>query len=111
LDEAQLGACAIAYEPVWAIGTGLTATPQQAQDMHQGIRSLLSQINAQVAEQTRILYGGSVNADNAAALFLQPDIDGALVGGASLKLDAFTRIIAAAEEVMRGGDYDTGIER
>ena len=72
------------------------ATPQQAQDMHEGIRAVVRSLDADAAKATRIIYGGSVNADNAAALFAQTDIDGALVGGASLQLDTFTRIIAAA---------------
>ena len=96
LDASQISIGAVAYEPVWAIGTGLTATPQQAQDMHKGIRELLRQIDEHTADETRIIYGGSVKADNAASLFSQPDIDGALVGGASLQLDTFMEIIAAA---------------
>ncbi|MFZ5449799.1 MAG: triose-phosphate isomerase [Thermodesulfobacteriota bacterium] len=86
----------VAYEPVWAIGTGLTATPQQAQEVHAFIRSLLREFMGAVAEEIRIQYGGSVTPDNAAALLAQPDIDGALVGGASLKAELFLPIIAAA---------------
>lgn len=81
-----------AYEPVWAIGTGRTATPQQAQDVHAAIRVSLASIGAGDA---RVLYGGSVNASNAASLFSMPDIDGALVGGASLVAEEFLRIVAA----------------
>lgn len=92
LDTALLSQTVIAYEPVWAIGTGKSATPEQAQAVHAYIRSLLKQHQA---EQVRILYGGSVNATNAAALFAMPDIDGALVGGASLKADEFLSIAAA----------------
>ncbi len=83
----------IAYEPVWAIGTGRTASPEQAQEVHQYIREQLGQ----VGQQVRILYGGSVKPDNAAELFSQPDIDGALVGGASLKAQDFLAICRAAE--------------
>jgi triosephosphate isomerase len=86
----------IAYEPVWAIGTGLTATPAQAQEVHAFIRSLLREFLGAAAETTRILYGGSVTPDNALSLLSEPDIDGALVGGASLKSDSFLKIIAAA---------------
>lgn len=85
----------IAYEPVWAIGTGLTATPAQAQEVHAFIRSLLRESLGPAAETTRILYGGSVTPDNAASLLSEADIDGALVGGASLKADSFLQIIAA----------------
>jgi triosephosphate isomerase len=82
----------IAYEPVWAIGTGLTATPEQAQDVHALIRTTLANESAEIAGAIRILYGGSVKADNAAELFVQPDIDGALVGGASLVAQEFLTI-------------------
>lgn len=82
----------IAYEPVWAIGTGLTATPEQAQEIHAYIRSLLAKHSATIAENVRIIYGGSVNSTNAEALFTQPDIDGGLIGGASLKAQDFSDI-------------------
>jgi len=86
----------VAYEPVWAIGTGKTATPAQAQDVHAMIRRLLGEIyDRQTAEGVRIQYGGSVKPSNAAELLAQPDIDGALVGGASLKADDFAAIVAA----------------
>jgi triosephosphate isomerase len=85
----------IAYEPVWAIGTGLTATPDQAQEMHDLIRGTLARHNAEVAGAIRVLYGGSVKANNAAELFAQPDIDGALVGGASLVADDFLTICSS----------------
>jgi triosephosphate isomerase len=85
----------IAYEPVWAIGTGKTATPDQAEEVHAAIRSLLRESAGEAgAEAVRILYGGSVKADNIDALMAQPNIDGALVGGASLDANAFSRIIA-----------------
>lgn len=86
----------VAYEPVWAIGTGKTATPEMAQDMHKFIRENLAKIEPAIANSTPILYGGSVKPDNVAGLFNQPDIDGALVGGASLSADSFMKIIAAA---------------
>lgn len=82
----------IAYEPVWAIGTGVVATPEQAQEVHQYIRALIAKSDAKVAQQIRILYGGSVKPDNAKALFTMPDIDGGLIGGASLKADDFLEI-------------------
>ena len=82
----------VAYEPVWAIGTGLTATPGQAQEIHAAIRAQLKTVGA---SGVRVLYGGSVKADNASSLFAMPDIDGALVGGASLVADEFLRIAAA----------------
>ena len=86
----------IAYEPVWAIGTGHTATPEQAQEVHAFIRARLAERDAGVAEVARILYGGSVKGSNAADLFAQPDIDGGLIGGASLKADEFLTICRAA---------------
>lgn len=86
----------LAYEPVWAIGTGLTATPAQAQEIHAYIRSLVAKnYNAEVAENTTILYGGSCNDKNAAELFACPDIDGGLIGGAALVAEKFEAIIAA----------------
>ncbi len=86
----------IAYEPVWAIGTGLTATPQQAQHVHAFIRDKLSSLNGIMGSQIQILYGGSVNGSNAAELFAQSDIDGGLVGGASLTAEDFLAIYTAA---------------
>ena len=86
----------IAYEPIWAIGTGKTASPEQAQEVHAFIRNTLAEHDAVLAQRTRILYGGSVKPDNAKALFGQPDIDGGLIGGASLKTDDFMAICQAA---------------
>jgi triosephosphate isomerase len=88
--------CIVAYEPVWAIGTGETASPAQAQEVHAALRNRLQQLDAALAETTPILYGGSVKASNAAELFAQPDIDGGLVGGASLKAEEFNAICASA---------------
>lgn len=85
----------IAYEPVWAIGTGLTATPEQAQSVHAFIRDKLTSLNAIIGGQLRVLYGGSVNGSNAAELFAQRDIDGGLVGGASLTAEDFLAIYSA----------------
>ena len=99
VSEEQMASVVIAYEPVWAIGTGKTASPEQAQEVHADLRSLLaSRYNQAIADGVRILYGGSVKPANAADLMSCPDIDGALVGGASLKADSFAEIIAAAGE-------------
>jgi len=87
----------IAYEPVWAIGTGRTASPEQAQEVHQAIRSTVGESDPLSAENVRILYGGSVKAENARALFSCPDIDGGLIGGASLVASEFLSICKAAE--------------
>ena len=90
----------IAYEPVWAIGTGKTATPEMAQEVHAEIRNLLSQqLSEEVANRTRILYGGSMKPENAKELLAQEDIDGGLIGGASLKASSFNAIIEAAIEL------------
>jgi triosephosphate isomerase (TIM) len=94
VEAAALGSVVIAYEPVWAIGTGDTATPADAQGMHATIRRTLADLyGAEVAQQLRIQYGGSVKPDNVDELMAQPDIDGALVGGASLTAESFLRII------------------
>ncbi|HKR02017.1 MAG TPA: triose-phosphate isomerase [Pyrinomonadaceae bacterium] len=94
LTASDLDRIIVAYEPVWAIGTGRTATPEQAQEMHAFIRRVFAQRHsAKSAEALRILYGGSVKPDNAAGLMAQPDIDGALVGGASLKAESFAQIV------------------
>jgi triosephosphate isomerase len=93
LDAQALGRVTIAYEPVWAIGTGRNATAAQAQEVHAQIRGLLRELGGPVADSIRIQYGGSVKPDNAAELLSQPDVDGALVGGASLKADDFAKIV------------------
>ncbi len=94
LSKEDMKKVVIAYEPIWAIGTGETASPQQAQDMHRSIREYLADMfDAEVAENTAILYGGSVKPSNAEEIFGQIDVDGGLVGGASMKVDSFTEII------------------
>lgn len=96
LSAESFGQVIIAYEPVWAIGTGKTATPQQAQEMHAFIRSLIAEKYGQaVADETSILYGGSCKPSNAHELFANPDVDGGLIGGASLKADDFMAIATA----------------
>jgi len=97
LTAEKVSAVTIAYEPVWAIGTGRTATPQQAQEVHGFIRESLGQMyDAELANEIRILYGGSVKPNNSAELMSQPDVDGLLVGGASLKADDFLAIVRSA---------------
>ncbi len=93
---ASLANAVLAYEPVWAIGTGKTASPEQAQEVHAFIRGKVAALDAGVADDLRILYGGSMNPGNAADLIAQPDIDGGLIGGASLKADDFLAICKAA---------------
>jgi triosephosphate isomerase len=90
-------AAVVAYEPVWAIGTGRTATPAQAQEVHALIRVRIAEKDARIAASLRVLYGGSVKADNAGLLFAMPDVDGGLIGGASLQAEEFTAICRAAE--------------
>ena len=97
LTTEQMLSCVIAYEPVWAIGTGKTATPKQAQEVHAYIRQLISEAYTdEIANQVRIQYGGSVKPDNAAELMSQPDVDGALVGGASLQAESFAQIVKSS---------------
>ena len=99
IEKAGIGAfnqASIAYEPVWAIGTGKTASPEQAEEVHQHIRQLMADKNAEIAEKLPIIYGGSVKPNNAESLFSMPDIDGALIGGASLIADDFISIYQAA---------------
>ena len=96
LSAEQAANIVVAYEPVWAIGTGKTASPEQAEEVHAQIRGLLRDLFGDTADQIRIQYGGSVKPENAAELMSQPNIDGALVGGASLKAESFAGIIAAA---------------
>jgi triosephosphate isomerase len=96
LDVERLGEVVIAYEPIWAIGTGHVATSEQAQDAIAFVRALVADRSREQAERVRVLYGGSVKADNAAELLACPDIDGALVGGASLEAESFAAIVDAA---------------
>lgn len=102
LQAAQITQTVIAYEPVWAIGTGKVATPQQAEEVHDDLRNLLiERYNPVIANQVQILYGGSVKPDNASELLSQPNVDGALVGGASLLADSFSGIIDAASQIVQ----------
>jgi triosephosphate isomerase len=97
----RLGEVVIAYEPIWAIGTGRSATPEQAQEAIGFVRALVADRDRGQADSTRVLYGGSVKAENAAELLALPDVDGALVGGASLDVESFAGIIDAAVQVVR----------
>ena len=96
VDTERLGEVVIAYEPIWAIGTGRVATPEQAQEAIAFVRALVADRSREQAERTRVLYGGSVKPENAAELLALPDVDGALVGGASLDPESFAAIVAAA---------------
>jgi triosephosphate isomerase (TIM) len=96
IGAGHLAKTVLAYEPVWAIGTGRTASPEQAQAMHAAIRRHVAEFDAKVASEVKILYGGSVKASNAPSLFACEDIDGGLIGGASLSIDDFLGIVDAA---------------
>jgi triosephosphate isomerase len=98
VDDGRLADVVIAYEPIWAIGTGRVATPEQAQEAIAFVRALVGDRSREAAQRVRVLYGGSVKPDNAAEILVQPDVDGALVGGASLDPDGFARIVAAAAQ-------------
>jgi triosephosphate isomerase (TIM) len=98
VDPDRLAEVVIAYEPIWAIGTGRVATPDQAQDAIAFVRALVGDRSNPAGDRVRVLYGGSVKPDNAAEILVQPDVDGALVGGASLDPDGFARIVAAAAQ-------------
>lgn len=97
LGEEQFAQCVLAYEPVWAIGTGKTASPEQAQEVHEKVRAFLAERNTDLAASMKILYGGSVKGANAEELFSQADVDGGLIGGASLKAEEFLKICLAAK--------------
>jgi triosephosphate isomerase len=105
VPEDQMERLIVAYEPVWAIGTGRNASPEDAQDAHAKIRYVLEDLyGPRVAHQTRIIYGGSVKPANARAIFDQPDVDGGLIGGASLKVGDFVSIAKSAAESAQAGD-------
>jgi triosephosphate isomerase len=96
LDAAQVAKCVVAYEPIWAIGTGRTATPEQAQEVCQAIRTqIVADFGADTAEAIRVLYGGSMKPENVDGLIAEPDIDGGLIGGAALKAESFVQLIKA----------------
>ena len=102
LDEADMAKVVVAYEPIWAIGTGRTATPEQAEEVCAAIRATISDMFGQgVAASCRVLYGGSMNVGNVDSLLAQPDIDGGLIGGASLQSDSFRQLIEAAHNASK----------
>jgi triosephosphate isomerase len=106
LSPEDFGKLVLAYEPVWAIGTGVTATAAQAQEMHAYIRTVIAgRYSERVADNTTILYGGSCNAENAAELFANPDVDGGLIGGASLSIEKFMPIIEAFDNMENNDDW------
>ena len=106
LEKEEISKVVIAYEPVWAIGTGKTATPDQAEQMHSYIRRLLNErYSKEVGNRIPILYGGSVKPDNTKSLLEKPNIDGALVGGASLKAESFAQIIQEAQQTYESGNH------
>ena len=101
LDAMDMKNVVVAYEPIWAIGSGRTATPEQAEEVCSAIRATLaSEFGQDVADATRVLYGGSMNVGNVVDLLAQPDIDGGLIGGASLKADSFRQLIEAAHDAQ-----------
>ena len=102
MDDAALERVVIAYEPVWAIGTGRNATPAQAQEVHRFIRTRIGARAAAVAARMRILYGGSMKPDNVQALMAEADVDGGLVGGASLSAESFVRLVQAGSAASMG---------
>ncbi|HEX8956723.1 MAG TPA: triose-phosphate isomerase, partial [Burkholderiaceae bacterium] len=99
IEDGDVARVVVAYEPLWAIGTGITATPRMAQTVHEMLRAMIAAKNADAAQQVRILYGGSMKPDNAGQLLAMPDIDGGLIGGASLKAEDFLAIARAAQPV------------
>ena len=101
VNTVDLDRFVVAYEPVWAIGTGVTATPQMAQEVHAMLRAKLAEKSKAAAEKVQILYGGSMKPDNAAELLAMPDIDGGLIGGASLKAADFLAIIKSAQALIK----------
>jgi triosephosphate isomerase len=103
VEADRIAEVSIAYEPIWAIGTGRVATPEQAQEAASFVRALVGSLATGAGEKVRVLYGGSVNAANAAELLALPDVDGALVGGASLDPESFAAIAVAARDVARAG--------
>ena len=108
MDDAALERVVIAYEPVWAIGTGRNATPAQAQEVHHFIRTRIGARAAAVAARMRILYGGSMKPDNVSALMAEADVDGGLVGGASLSAESFVRLVQAGSAASAASEGSKG---